>query len=149
MNYFDALVKNLFDHNEDDPLAPDGIYAKVEVPYGNPAAGKTFFHLLLTEGQMNYRHKLDLDAPGQSDPFAKSIKKADKEWTKTVRKSDGEDVLSPLHVFGVSITDYETGEVITPDDKPNKIVEEKVWTYKEPSEAVLSAVSKAKTEVKS
>ena len=147
MKYYDVLVENLFEHNELDSTAPDGIYAKVEVPYGNPSAKKTFFHLLLTEDQMNYRHKLDLDAPGQSDPFAKSIKKANKLWTKEVEKSDGETVLSPLHVFGTSIADFETGEVITPDRTPNEISEDKVWVYTEPSAEMLAKVAKSKTEV--
>ena len=132
MKFFDILLETLFEYNDQDPFAPDGIYAKVEVPYGNPSAGKTFFHLYLTEDQMNYRHKLELEAPGQSDPFAKSIRKADKKWTKEVRKSDGEDVLSPVHVFGTSITDFETGEILTPDDKPNQIIPELVYVYTDP-----------------
>jgi len=132
MRYHEVLVENLFEYNDQDPFAVDGIYAQVEVPYGNPSARKTFFHLLLTEGQMHYRHKLDIDAPGQSDPFAKSIRKADKKWSQEVKKSDGETVLSPLHVFGTSITDFETGEVITPDTKPNQIIPELVYVYKEP-----------------
>ena len=147
MRYFDLLVESLFEYNETDPQAPDGIYAKVEVPYGNPAAGQTFFHLFLTEDQLNYRHKLDLDAPGGSDPFAKSINKANKLWTKAVRKSDGQDVLSPLHVFGTSIADFETGEILTPDDKPNRISEDSIWTYTEPSEEILARVSRSKSEV--
>jgi hypothetical protein len=136
MQFHDVLVETLFEFNDSDPFAPDGIYAKVEVPYGNPSAGKTFFHLILTTEQMNYRHKLDLDTPGNSDSFAKTLRKADKAWTKEVRKSDGELVISPLHVFGSSMVDYETGEVLTPDDKPNEIVPEKVWIYTEPSDEV-------------
>ena len=137
MNYYDVLTDKLPDYNDSDPFVEDGIYAYVEVPYGNPAAGKTFFHLMLTEDQMNYRHKLDLEAPGQSDPFGKSINKADKLWTKTVTKTGGDVVIEPLHVFGSSITDFETGEVITPDEKPNQIHPEKVWAYKEKQEGEL------------
>jgi len=136
MQFHDVLVETLFKFNDSDPFAPDGIYAEVEVPYGNPNAKKSFFHLLLTTEQMNYRHKLDLDAPGNSGSFAKTLRKANKAWTKEVRNSDGELVISPLHVFGSSMVDYETGEVLTPDDKPNEIVPKKVWIYTEPSDEV-------------
>ncbi len=136
MQFHDVLVETIFDYDDSDPFLPDGIYAKVEVPYGNPSADKSFFHLILTTEQMNYRHKLDLDDPGSSGSFAKTLRKADKEWTKTVRKSNGVDEICPMHVFGSSMADYETGEVLTPDDKPNEIVPEKVWIYTEPSEEV-------------
>ncbi len=63
MKFFDVLTNTLPDYDDSDPFEPDGIYAYVEVPYGNPAANKKFLHLLLTEDQLNYRHKLDLDAP--------------------------------------------------------------------------------------
>jgi len=142
MQFHDVLVETLFEFDESDPFLPNGIYAKVEVPYGNPSAKKSFFHLLLTTEQMNYRHKLDLEAPGNSGSFAKTLRKADKAWTKEVRKSDGVLETSPMHVFGSSMTDYETGEVLTPDDKPNEIVPEKVWIYTEPQE--VTNVSKLK-----
>ena len=147
MKFFDVLTDTLPDYDDSDPFEPDGIYAYVEVPYGNPAANKKFFHLLLTEEQLNYRHKLDLDAPGQSDPFSKSIKKANKKWTKEVRKSDGELVSSPMHVFGTSTLDFETGERLTPDDKPNQIIKEDIWVYEEPSATVLNAIANKKSQV--
>ncbi len=147
MKFFDVLTDTLPDYDDSDPFEPDGIYAYVEVPYGNPAANKKFFHLLLTEEQLNYRHKLDLDAPGQSGKFAKSIKKADKKWTQEVKKSDGELVLSPIHVFGTSFSDFEDGENLTPDNKPNLIIEEDIWVYKEPSAASLQAIENKKSEV--
>jgi len=125
--YFDVLLDSLPDPidpadppedtqglwDSQNPLAENGIYAIVEVPYKDNNKNKFFYHCQMTQEQLDYWL-------ADGSKVLKSARKADKKWFKELEKDDGETDIVPLHVFGDHMVDFEAGEIIYPNTKPNE-----------------------------